>query len=143
MGRLRDFLFRLVVYAKRGHSSWFTYLFGLANFIVIQYRLLVQYVPALEAVFPSLTSFLLVFAVSYLAVAVVVGWWDYKKATVATEAQVNPYFYKPTGKEVVVYAPYFKAVLTCLEHIAEREGLKEDVESIRRVKSTIEHWVKS
>lgn len=139
---LRDRVYRYVVYFRRGHSSWLAYAISFANFVVIQYRLLVSYIPILESLLPSLTSFVVTFFLVYIPVAVVIGWYDTKKATVPKEIEVRPYFYKPTGKEVKVYVPLWDTILEVLEKLAEKEGLEIEVNRIRDARDLLRRWAK-
>ena len=95
MNRWRSRLFRYFYYFRRGHSTYFVYLISFLNFIVIQYRLLVEKIPFLEYVFQSLTAFALAFAATYIPVAILIGWLDVRRGAVPVEgallARANPY----------------------------------------------------
>jgi len=88
-------ILRYWTYFRRGHATYLAFLMSLANFMVIQYRLLIEYVPFLEALFSSLTAFAATFFLVYLPIATVVGWLDYKKLAVPMDltvrAQANPW----------------------------------------------------
>jgi hypothetical protein len=60
-----------------------------ANFIVIQYRLLVEYMPPLKLVFGNLLAFAVTFFLVYVPLAVIIGWLDYKKLAVPIDAALN------------------------------------------------------
>jgi hypothetical protein len=66
------------------------------NFMVIQYRLFIENIPLLNAIFSSLSIFAVTFFAVYLPVATIIGWQDYKKFAVPVDATVaakaNPYF---------------------------------------------------
>ena len=91
-------LVRYYVYFRRGHSGYLALLVALANFVVIQYRLLIQYVPSLQIVFQSLTTFIIVFVATYLPLTIVIGWLDYKKLVrprkISIAVEANPYYKK-------------------------------------------------
>jgi len=93
--RIRDRVFRYFYYFRRGHSTYFVYLISFLNFIVIQYRLLIEKIPFLEYFFQSLTIFAVVFFATYIPVAILIGWLDVKRGAVPIEgallARVNPY----------------------------------------------------
>ena len=131
---------RWIVYFRRGHNFWFVYLLSFANFVVIQYRLLVEYVPFLKFFFTSLWVFAATFILIYVPLAIVAGWIDTKKATRPKEQEVNPYFHYPTGKEKEIYAPYFIATLKVLSKLCEQLGLHEEREEIAELISLIEKW---
>ena len=139
---MKNRIYRYIVYFRRGHGSWLAYALSFANFIVIQYRLLVSYIPFLESLLPSLSAFVVTFFFVYIPAAVIIGWYDTKKATVPKEIEVRPYFFKPTGKEVKVYFPLWDTVLEVLEKIAEKEGLRDEVRKIENTRDLMRRWVK-
>jgi len=95
LSRVKDRVFRYFYYFRRGHSTYFVYLISFLNFIVIQYRLLIERIPFLEYVFQSLTAFALAFFATYIPVAILIGWLDVRRGAVPVEgallARVNPY----------------------------------------------------
>jgi len=140
--RIRERVYRYVVYFRRGHGSWLVYLISFANFVVIQYRLLVERIPFLESLLPSLSAFIVTFFLVYVPLAVIIGRYDIKKATVPKEVEVSPFFYRPLGKEVKVYYPVWDTILEALEKIAEKEGLEDEVKRIREAREVLKRWVK-
>ncbi len=92
---LKSRLLRYWAYFRRSHGTYFIYLISFANFIVIQYRLLIEHVPALKFIFSSLTAFAITFLAVYIPLAVIVGWLDYKKMAVPVDQELasryNPY----------------------------------------------------
>ena len=66
------------VYFRSGHGTYLVYTTALTNFILIFYRLLVEQVSFFNAIFPSLTIFILVFLFLYIPTAIIVGRWHYK-----------------------------------------------------------------
>jgi len=140
--KIRERIYRYIVYFRRGHGSWLAYLISFANFVVIQYRLLVEHIPLLESLLPSLSAFIATFFLVYVPLAVIIGRYDIKKATVPKEVEVRPFFYRPLGKEVKVYYPVWDTILEALEKIAEKEGLEDEVKRIREVREVLKRWVK-
>ena len=69
--------------------TYLAFLMSFANFMVIQYRLLVQYIPVLDALFSSLTAFAATFFLVYLPTATIIGWLDYKKLAVPVDLRVR------------------------------------------------------
>ena len=84
--RVKSRLLRYWAYFRRSHGTYFVYFISFANFIVIQYRLLIEYVPFLKYMFSSLTAFALTFIIVYVPLAIVIGWLDYKKMSVPTDS---------------------------------------------------------
>jgi len=99
--RKRDLIAGLWIYFKRGHSSYFVYILTFLNFIVIQYRLLIEkltilsHIPIISFFISSLASFALTILFVYVPLCIVVGWIDVKKFSGPTEsvirAEVDPY----------------------------------------------------
>lgn len=85
---MKSKILRYWTYFRRGHGTYLAFLLSFANFMVIQYRLLIEYVSFLEALFSSLTAFAVSFFLIYLPVATVIGWLDYKKFAVPMDAMV-------------------------------------------------------
>ncbi len=112
--------YRYWVYFRRGHGVHLALIVALLNFLVIQYRLLIQLVKPLDVLFPSLTIFALAFIPTYAIIATLLGWWDYKRGTVRTEAVVG-----------VEANPYFRDVATALELMAQGRG-QEAAEILKR-----------
>jgi len=139
--KIREKIYRYVVYFRRGHGSWLAYLISFANFVVIQYRLLVERIPFLESLLPSLSAFIATFFLVYVPIAIIIGRYDIKKATVPKEVEVSPFFYRPVGKEVKIYYPVWDTILEALEKIAEKEGLKDEINRIREVREVLKKWV--
>jgi len=85
---MRDRLGKWWVYFRRGHNTYLVFLLTFANFLTIQYRLLVDYVPALKSVFESFTTFIVIFIIIYVPLSIVVGWYDYRRFSVPVEASM-------------------------------------------------------
>lgn len=113
---------RYLVYFRRGHSVYLVLLVSLANFVVIQYRLLIQYVPALNQLFSELWFFTLVFMVLYVFLATFIGWLDYKKGSVTYENILLSEASPPTKD-------FAKALLAIAEELVMDE---EKLELIRK-----------
>ncbi len=92
---LKKRILRCWTYFRRAHSTYLAFFISFANFIVIQYRLLIQYVPFLHYIFSSLTAFALTFFAIYVPLAILIGWLDYRKLAVPVDtalmAKANPY----------------------------------------------------
>ena len=140
--KLKERVFRYVVYFRRGHGSWLAYLISFANFVVIQYRLLVERIPFLESLISSLSLFIVTFFLVYVPLAIIIGRYDIKKATVPKEVEVSPFFYRPVGKEINVYYPVWDTILEALEKISEKEGLEDEIRRIKEAREILNKWVK-
>ena len=100
-------LLRYWTYFRRGHSVYLIFAITFMNFIVIQYRLLVEYIPLLQQLFPRMVMFIVTFLIIYIPVSVLIGWLDYKRGAapvdLAVAAHANPFF-KDLAKAVVLLA---------------------------------------
>jgi len=116
----KNFILRLWTYFRRGHSTYLVFFLSFANFIVIQYRLLVEYVPVLQLVFSSLVAFAIVFFVVYIPLAIVIGYLDYKKFAVPVDTAL-----------VARASPWNRDLARALILIAEGRN-KEAIEVLRK-----------
>jgi len=87
-------ILRYYLYFRQGHGTYLAFLIQLANFIVIQYSLLISKIPFLKYLFNSFLAFLITFIVVYIPVCTLIGWLDTKrglfKISQHLAAQVNP-----------------------------------------------------
>ena len=92
---MKSRILRYWTYFRRGHGTYLVFLLSFANFMVIQYRLLIEYIPFLEALFSSLMAFAVTFFLVYVPIATIIGWLDYKRFAVPVEltvmARANPW----------------------------------------------------
>jgi len=92
---IKNRIFRMLTYFKRGHTAYLAFAMSFISFIVIQYRLLIEYIPALKILFESLSTFAVIFFLIYAPAAIIIGWLDYKKGSVPIDqtisAQANPW----------------------------------------------------
>jgi len=72
-------ILRWWTYFRRDHSTYLVFLLSFANFIVIQYRLLVEYIPAMKVLFSSLLAFAATFFLVYISLAIIIDWYDYRR----------------------------------------------------------------
>ena len=85
--RFRD----LWIYFKAGHSGYLTFTLSILNFVVLQHRLLIQYIPFLSKYLSSLTSFFLVFMFTYIPLAIGIGYFEFRKGEMKRKPMLNPY----------------------------------------------------
>jgi hypothetical protein len=88
-------LLRYWTYFRRGHGVYLIFAISFLNFIVIQWRLLIEEVELLQALFQNLYTFIILFLVTYIPLATIIGWLDYKRGAVPVDqtvaARVNPW----------------------------------------------------
>jgi len=86
---VRNKILRYWTYFRRGHGTYLAFLLSFANFMVIQYRLLIEHMPLLRDVFFSLIAFAVTFLLVYVPVATILGWLDYKRLAVPIDLTIS------------------------------------------------------
>ena len=72
---------------RNGHSTYLIFAMTFANFITIQYKLLIDKVPSMDWLFGSIWLFAMVFIAIYVPLAIIIGYWHRKTQwTVEQEA---------------------------------------------------------
>jgi hypothetical protein len=61
------------------------------NFVVLQHRLLISYIPLLSQYMGRLSTFIVVFVTTYVPLAVVIGYFEYRKGEITRRPMLNPY----------------------------------------------------
>jgi hypothetical protein len=85
--KIRD----LWIYFKAGHGGYLSFTLSILNFVVLQHRLLISYVPFLDKYLGSLTSFFLFFLFTYFPLATGIGYFEFKKGEMKRRPMLNPY----------------------------------------------------
>ena len=63
---------------RQGHSIYLVFLMTFANFITIQYSLLIERMPTFDSIFPSVWIFATIFVAGYIPLAIFIGYWHRK-----------------------------------------------------------------
>jgi hypothetical protein len=72
---------------RNGHSIYLIFAMTFANFVTIQYKLLIDQVPWLSGLFCSIWVFAIVFVLTYVPIGILLGYWHRKSQwTVEQEA---------------------------------------------------------
>jgi hypothetical protein len=75
---------------RNGHSIYLIFLMTFANFVTIQYQLLLQRVPAIHDLHINIWMFALIFIAIYLPVGMIIGYWHRRNQfSVEAEALFN------------------------------------------------------
>ncbi len=85
--RVRDFW----IYFKTGHSTYLVYSLSIMNFITLQHRLLISTIPFLEKYLSRLSTFVIIFFLTYIPIAMALGYFEYKKGEMKRRPMLNPY----------------------------------------------------
>lgn len=63
---------------RNGHSIYLVFAMTFANFITIQYQLLIDRLPYLAGIFDSILTFAILFLLAYVPLSIVLGYWHRK-----------------------------------------------------------------
>jgi hypothetical protein len=63
---------------RNGHGIYLIFLMTFANFVTIQYGLLIDQVPFLKNLFESIWVFTIIYVSAYVPIAIVIGYWHRK-----------------------------------------------------------------
>ena len=116
-------MLRYWTYFRRGHNIYLVFLLSFANFIAIQYRLIIENMAILKDIFTHLSVFAAVFVLVYVPAAIIIGWLDYRRLAVPVDMTI-------TAKA----SPWVKDLATALIYIAEGRG--------EEAKKVLEKWTK-
>ncbi len=123
MSSVKTRLLRYWTYFRRGHNIYLVFLLSFANFVAIQYRLIIENMAFLKDIFTHLSIFAAVFVLVYVPAAIIIGWLDYRRLAVPVDMTI-------TAKA----SPWVKDLATALIYIAEGRG--------EEAKKVLEKWTK-
>ena len=63
---------------RNGHSIYLIFAMTFANFITIQYKLLIDQIPYLAGIFDNIIIFAIVFILAYVPLSIFLGYWHRK-----------------------------------------------------------------
>ena len=86
---LKPKLLRYWTYFRRGHGVYLAFALSFLNFAVIQWRLLIEQVDFLEALFQHFYVFTIIFFVTYVPLATIIGWIDYKRGAMPVDLRLG------------------------------------------------------
>ncbi len=111
---------------RQGHSIYLIFAMSFANFVLIFYRLLVEEVEILSQIFPTLWIFIVVFLLSYIPIAILIGLWHRR-----TQMHVE-------SEQVLRHNPFFARIFRVLIDMVDEKASKEEIEDIRNLLRSIE-----
>ena len=79
------------MYLRQGHNTYLAFVISFLNFIVIQYRLVIQKHELTRELINHLSLFIILFLAIYIPIAVLLGYLDFKRGTIPKIAKANPY----------------------------------------------------
>ena len=111
---------------RQGHSVYLIFAMSFANFVLIFYRLLVEQVEILSQIFSSLWIFLVVFLLTYIPVAILIGLWHQR-----TQMRVEQ-------EQSLRHNPFFANIFRVLIDMVDGKASKEEIDDLRNLLRTIE-----
>jgi hypothetical protein len=102
MRSIRAFLQDLWLYFKAGHSTYLAFVLSIINFIVLQYRLFIEYIPEAKGFISSLSSFAIIFVVTYIPLAMILGAFEYRRGEMTRIPKLNPYNQDYLSSEILI-----------------------------------------
>ena len=111
---------------RQGHSIYLIFMLTFVNFILIAYRLLIERVPELDAVFGNLLIFTLSFAIIYVPLAVIIGRWHMRNQ------------YKVESTMTFMNNPSMLRAFRLLFDLETNSANKEDVEAFKKLLKRLE-----
>jgi len=128
--KLRD----LWIYFKTGHSSYLIYTMSIMNFIVLQHRLLISYIPFLNKYLGSLTTFIIFFAITYTPLAISIGILEFRKGESKRRPKLNPF-----NQDILIAEV---AMIDGLIGIAQKCNNPIAIENLQKAREIKSRWIK-
>ena len=63
---------------RNGHSIYLVFMMTFANFVTIQYSLLIDKIPVVSSTFSNIWTFAIVFVAAYVPLGMIIGYWHRK-----------------------------------------------------------------
>jgi hypothetical protein len=110
--------------SRQFYSAYIALFVAITNWITIQYKLLLENIPVLNAVFSNIWIFMIAAAVIFTIISVLGGHYIHRKRQFRLEnalsVEENPYLYKAApGKEKDLMIPVVMLQLDALEEILQ------------------------
>src|SRR5437763_15876861 len=71
---------------RNGHGIYLVFIMTFANFVTIQYRLLLEKIPFLHSLFSNIWVFAILFVAIYIPLGMIIGYW-HRKNQFSVEAE--------------------------------------------------------
>jgi len=124
--------FRGWYYLRTGWSTYFAFIFAGVNTLVVTYYLAIEKIPALQSIFPTFYSYVLILAIIGIPLLIITGYIHFQKShAYGSEAEItveqSPYFYKAApGWSREVMFPVFLQITELLLKVSNNQKLTED-----------------
>ena len=111
---------------RQGHSYYLIFALSFGNFILIFHRLLIERIPALNEILGNLGIFTMIFVLSYIPIAIVIGAW-HRRSQMKIEVDV-----------ALRQNPLFAKMIRVLLDAQTGKATKEEIEEFRKLLKQIE-----
>ena len=143
----KKLIFRFWLYFRTGWSTYFAFIFGATNTLVVTYYLAIEKIPSLVAIFPTFTHYVGWAILVGIPLLTAIGYAHYKKAPAySSEVDIgieqNPYVFKlpKKGWNQDVVFPMYRLLTIMLLKLSNNEKLSDDeIAEIKKVLKDIEH----
>lgn len=136
--------FRAWYYFRMGWGTYFAFVFAAINTLVVTYYLAIDKIPALEIIFPSFATYVIIITLIGIPILIFFGFIHFKRThAFGSEQEVavesNPYNYKlMPGTNMEVFGPTLLELLKLNLKIINKESISED--ELKKVNQIIEKW---
>jgi len=111
---------------RQGHSVYLIFMLTFLNFILISYRLLIEKIPVFNKIFPELWIFAILFILTYIPLAILIGLW-HRKTQLRVETTI-----------VNQQNPILAKMIRTLLDVQTGKATKDEVEEFRKMLLNIE-----
>jgi len=111
---------------RQGHSVYLIFMLTFINFILISYRLLIEKIPVFNKIFPELWIFAILFILTYIPLAILIGLW-HRKTQLRVETTI-----------VNQQNPILAKMIRTLLDVQTGKATKDEVEEFRKMLLNIE-----
>lgn len=146
----KKIIFRFWYYFRQGWATYFAFIFGALNTLVVTYYLAIEKVPALVEVFPTFSHYVVIAILVGIPLLTSIGYLHFKKVPAySSEVDIgieqNPYVFKlpANGWNQAAVFPMYRLMTIMLLKISNNEKLSEDeIAEIKIVLDNIENLTK-
>ena len=129
----KKLFFRFWLYFRTGWTTYFAFILGTINTLVVTYYLAIEKMPTLLEIFPTFSHYVGIASIIGVPLFVAIGYVHFKKLPAySSEVDVgierNPYVYKlpKDGWNAEVVFPLYRMLTIMLVKLSNNEKLNED-----------------
>ena len=146
----KKIVFRFWYYFRQGWSTYFAFIFGAINTLVVTYYLAIEEIPILLEIFPTFTHYVALAVIIGVPLLTSIGYVHFKRVPAYSSeldigVEQNPYNFKlpKDGWNQAAVFPMYRLTTLMLLKICNNEKLSEDeIAEIKQVLEDIENLSK-